>query len=46
MKNMKEKWLFVLLLVPTATELMETGHLPTLPREIITDLVMTFIEKK
>lgn len=43
MKNIKENLIFVLLLVPTATELLENGHFPTLPREIITDLVMTLV---
>jgi diguanylate cyclase (GGDEF)-like protein len=34
-------WIYLLLLVPTLTEIIETGRLPTAPRELITDAVMT-----
>lgn len=43
MKNMKEIMLYALLLVPTTTELLETGHFPATPRDIITDVVMTIV---
>lgn len=43
MTKFKERMLYTLLLVPTVTELMESGTLPSAPRDIITDIVMTVI---
>ena len=34
-------WIYLLLLVPTLTEILESGSLPVKPRDMITDVVMT-----
>jgi len=43
MKNMRENLVYGLLLIPTATELMETGHFPVTARDVITDIIMTLV---
>ncbi len=36
-----EKLLYLLLFFPTLTEFLESGHLPIMPRELITDFILT-----
>lgn len=43
MKNLRENLLYLLLLVPTTTELLETGHFPSTSLDIITDIAMTLV---
>lgn len=43
MDNPRQKLLWLLVLVPTLTELLETGHFPSSVRDITTDVAMTLV---
>lgn len=38
-----KRWLYLLMLIPTLSELLETGRLPSSPRSLITDVVLTIV---
>ena len=40
---MRVDWLFALPLIPSFTEVLENGRLPSSPRELITDAIMTVV---
>ncbi len=43
MKNIKEKLIYLALLIPTVTEFIESGRLPSTAHDIITDVSLTAI---
>lgn len=40
---MNARWLYLVMAVPTLTELLESGRLPTAPRDILTDVTLALL---
>ncbi|HEV3027399.1 MAG TPA: GAF domain-containing protein, partial [Planctomycetota bacterium] len=40
---MKFRWAYLLMILPTVTDCLETGRLPSSPREFITEVVLAFV---